>query len=186
MKIGILLLIVILSVSLVSALQISVSPSHININKLNSKICKEVTVSSDRNIDVYLEDRWSNAGKGFNDYNLSSKDFDVEINYPKTVYVNDEETVDVCITANKKGTYNGTLLFKSENVGVGILLKVNTGENLVNVKSLENNSDNLSYTKITSNNVDKKSNSQFMLIILAINSLLLLSLLILLISLAKV
>ncbi len=183
MKIFIFFLLIILSVSCVYALQISVSPSHIYINKLNQEVCKTVTVSSDQNINVYLEDRWSVNGKDFNDYNLSSKDFDVNINYPEIIEINDEETAEVCITANKKGTYKGVLMFKSEEgVGVGILLRVNTGENAVK-ESVKNNS-NIGYNKI--NNIDKANKkSNVMLIVLLVNSLFLFVLLILVIFLVR-
>lgn len=158
-KIVFLILLIILLSSSIKAFKLSVSPAHLDFRgNSGEKMCKEIAVSSDEKIFITIEDKWASKSKdlSLNDYNLSSKQLEINVSYPGGINLIGEKNIALCITPKNAGTYNGILVFTSSRglAGLAVLIKVEifgqeekssltsiTG-NIINLNQ-ENNSGNL-------------------------------------------
>ena len=117
-----LILVLLLSINLCSALQISVSPSELNL-KLNTheETCKNITISASSDLLITGEDRWTKiqGSKDLKDYELSSSDLGIEVSYKKQFIVHNKKQLEVCINARNQGVYNGALIFSHKSLAVG-------------------------------------------------------------------
>ncbi|MCW8965379.1 MAG: hypothetical protein OQK82_01630 [Candidatus Pacearchaeota archaeon] len=160
--------------SLISAFELSMSPTEVNFHeKTNTEQCKEITITTTKQSILIGQDKWSAKGiteKTFSLHNLSSKNLDLEIDYPTNFNLIGTSNIDICITAEKQGIYHGLLLYKTKesSAGVGIWLNLNITK-----------SENVVLQKITGNTISiQKNQSQTLLIIFPILLSLLLILLI--------
>lgn len=137
----------------VSSSKLIISPSEINFNiTQNQKSCEQITIQVDKQSTLIGQDRWAEKGiaqRKFTIHTLSSKDLDLELNYPQKFETNGVSIINVCITAKDSGFYHGLLLYKIENnnAGVGVWLNVNVS-----------NSEKFSIKKITGNVINSQNN----------------------------
>ena len=121
-KIVFALLLIILA-SNASAIKISLSPSHISLSgKTGENLCQNISLSSDKNVLFYGEDKWSvkKPKNSFNDYNLSSSSLELTAVYLKEINVKEKENIAFCIKAKNPGNFYGTLIYKSSS-GTGAI-----------------------------------------------------------------
>lgn len=138
MKYLILILIILtLSLSSVSAIKISVSPAHIYLSgKTNTNICKKITISSDKEITFYGEDRWSlRKGESFASYKMSSKQINLTVKYQKEITSNAAD-IDFCVKSENSGNFYGIIFFKTSDSIGGIGSRVNV-EVIANPKKIK-------------------------------------------------
>ena len=98
------------------------SPPSINFNiSVSDEFCKNVSVFSDRNIRIILEDKWF-VIDGFEDYdqiknvrayNLEASEAGVITDYPESLEVNGKNSLIFCIKSDTEGEYHGVLLFEA-------------------------------------------------------------------------
>jgi hypothetical protein len=154
MKKIIILLVLILELNFLSSQTIGINPTEVNIETvIGGEICKSLTLKATG--EIFAQDRWLKQGekqKILSNYNLSSKDFDIEIKYNKIFRINEKERLNFCITPKKAGEFQGVLLYKVEgtNFGVGIW---------INLKVLEKNKMSITGNTIKKNifNFEEKS-----------------------------
>lgn len=128
MRKEILFFILFFSLSIVNASDLGIYPDELNFNgDIGEKICKEAIVFSSERISIELEDYWAEgeAGREVAKYYQKSEFKGIEISYPERFYFKDKKEVKVCITGNIAGKFNGLLMFRGENVGIGTWIKVN-------------------------------------------------------------
>jgi hypothetical protein len=132
-KIFLLIFLFIIIIHSIDALKITASPAHINLNtEVDKEICKKISISSDKKIIIYLEDKWSSKNQSISlgSYNLSANNFQIGISYPNVIKLDSKKSLDICIIPKKAGNYNGILLLTSSNklAGVAILIQLNVSE----------------------------------------------------------
>lgn len=167
----------------VDALKLTLSPSNTTINSvINEETCKKITIYSDKSINMMIEDKWKINGKSSNikDYNLNSKDINVNISYPKNITTNNQQSINFCIKPEKIGSYNGVLLFKSTNnpIGIGSLIELNVFNSHEEISSQfrnYNNSNKITGEIVKDEEIEKEGNFNLGKI-LVINSIFLISL----------
>lgn len=120
-------------ISSAKAFKITASPAHSVLEtQIGEEICKKISLFSDKNILVDVEDRWTKGNRSISlkDYNLSASMLNIEISYPKQIRLIQKENLNFCITPNKAGIYNGILMFKSlsNSAGVAILIEIKVSE----------------------------------------------------------
>ncbi|OGJ13293.1 hypothetical protein A3K82_01925 [Candidatus Pacearchaeota archaeon RBG_19FT_COMBO_34_9] len=122
---------------LICSLELGISPAYLNLETRTGKeICENMTIYSDRNIDIIIKDRWTEAGKSreLKDYNLSAEDMGIKIIFPERIHVsaNKKENIKICFSGEKEGIFYGAVLFDSEGgyatIGSWISLNVTEGE----------------------------------------------------------
>lgn len=128
----IILLILIILLNNVSATKISLSPAHIYISgKINTNLCKKFVLSSDKDLILKGEDRWSfkDERSNFAKYNLSSSELSLKLSYPKEITSAIKENY-FCINSEKSGTFYGILYYKAVEspAGIGSLIKADISE----------------------------------------------------------
>jgi hypothetical protein len=131
----------------ISSLQLGLSPSQVYLKgHVDEKICANFSLNSNRNINVIVKSKWSEKeSKDIKDYNLSEKEFNIEIIKPERVGIFGKKETEICFIGNKPGNFYSAILFESENgyasVGSWIFLDIekknfgitgNVIENLVN------------------------------------------------------
>jgi len=126
------LLFILVFVIKVSALELSISPYKLNFSVLGyQRMCKNISLSSDKNIIVTCQDRWTknNFSKNIIDYKDSVEMLSINILYEKSFIIEkSKKTIEVCISGEKDGKYYGVLLCNSGNAGVGSWLDVEIKE----------------------------------------------------------
>jgi hypothetical protein len=134
-----------------------VSPPEINYNgKVRETICNDIYIETN-NQELIGNDLWNEKGqqeKLLTEYKLNSERLNIEINYPKIIYVEKNKTIQICINAKEKGKYNGLILYKIKDkpiqIGVWInadiegndLIKINnriTGKSIANTENIKFN-----------------------------------------------
>ena len=124
-KIFALTIILIILINLSSSYELALSPSHINYSlNANEELCKNITIfSKDYRGEISSMDKWAEEGvstKNLNEYNLESSNLGINIEYQKSFILSDKKDFNVCITAAKKGSYQGALLFQADNMTLGV------------------------------------------------------------------
>lgn len=116
-----------------TGLAFSISPAEVYLNgKINEKICQEIKIIEESGT-IIIEDQWTEnkiGEKNINLYNFDSKKFDLSLDYPKKLDVQNEEKINICLTGKKSGKYFGVLLLhlQEKPVGIGIWIKVDLME----------------------------------------------------------
>ena len=119
-------IIVILNIILVNAGQLSITPAELFINaSINEKTCGKIKITSDHTGNLLGELKWSeDFKKELKDYKFSSDYFKLNETYPKKIYFSgkDRKEANICFTSKKAGSYNGLLIYHTENgyAGIGI------------------------------------------------------------------
>ncbi len=127
---GFVILLLIISLNNACAMKISFSPAHILLSgEVNENICKEITLSSDKKVVLYGEDRWAlkESENKIEDYILSSKQIGLNVSYPGEISLNSDTSFSFCVNAKNSGIYYGTIIYKSGFGvgGIGGIVKVN-------------------------------------------------------------
>lgn len=136
-RIVLLFLLIIFLMQLISSLGIGISPAYINLEaKIGEKICNEVTVYSDRSINITIESRWTdNDSRNLRNYNLRKENLKIELISPEKIFVSSRENIEICFIGGREGNFYGAILFDSENgyasVGSWINLKITKRESSV-------------------------------------------------------
>ena len=131
-------------------LAFSVSPAEIYFDgKINEKICQEIKIFEEAET-VIIEDKWAESKigeKNINLYNLESEKFEIFLDYPKIVDLQNGNKITICLSGKKSGEYFGILLLhpQEQPVGIGIWMKVN----LMKVNSQQKDASSIS-GKVTS------------------------------------
>jgi len=163
----ILFFILFINIFFVDALKLTLSPPNTTINSvINEEVCKKISISSDKSINIVIEDKWKTNGKSSNlkDYNLNSEDIDINISYPKNITANNGQSINFCIKPEKEGFYNGVIIFKSSNrpIGIGSLIELNvfnSYDEIVSKGINYNNSSKITGNIINDEEVEKESTS---------------------------
>jgi len=113
------LIFLIILLPLSSATSLGVSPDNLKFSgKTNEVICKNFSILGDEKNVLSGEVRWSNkSSRNVNDYTLSSTELKISAIYPAKAKTGKYQ---ICISAEKEGTYYGALLYKLENSSYGI------------------------------------------------------------------
>ncbi len=132
--------------NLSSGYELALSPSQINYSlNINKELCKNITIFSNDYVgEIISMDKWAGEGvstKNLNEYNLESNSLGINIEYPKNFILSNKKDLEVCITATKKGSYQGALLFQADNMTLGVgswinLLVEDNFENKLNINQL--------------------------------------------------
>lgn len=138
--------------SIVSAIEIGISPGELNFNgKPMEVVCNKVTVYSSQDITLTGSDKWANSSKitrDMKDYKFEAKDLGISIAYLKEVKKNNTE-IKICLGGIKPGVYQGALIYSTPTTaGVGTWINVNIGGQ-PNLKAEENSKETKETTKIT-------------------------------------
>lgn len=113
-----------LEITLISSQTIGITPTEISIETfIGEEICKSLILKGKG--EIFAQDRWLKNGEKqriLSNYNLTSKEFDIEIKYNKIFRIDEKERLNFCIKPNKAGEFQGVLLYRVEgtNFGVGI------------------------------------------------------------------
>src|SRR3989344_1868862 len=116
---------IIMFFSLVSSLQIGISPEEVELNmSVGEKICAnfDIKVKNYSGV-IIVEDKW--AKKGFMERDLSKhtyegKDLGIDSGYEKKIEAMEEQEKEACFMAEKRGDYHGVLIYKTEIQGAGV------------------------------------------------------------------
>lgn len=116
-------------IDFVSAYQLGVSPSEINIA---SGSCGEIYIFSNDYIgEILVRDRWSmEREENFRDYLLKSDELGIRVDYEDDFYLNGIVRKKFCFSGS--GKYGGILVFEAVegNVAVGVRINFNGKPNL--------------------------------------------------------
>jgi hypothetical protein len=107
-----LLFILIFTISIIPASELSVSPAEIKLTMEKNQIyCQNYTIKTSG--EIHLTDKWADRfSKDIREHNLNSDQIEIEINYPNEFEVINLEKIQICIIPNKLGNYHGVLLFE--------------------------------------------------------------------------
>lgn len=132
---GIIFSLFIITITNIYALEIGLSPTLLKAEgNAKENICKNITIDSDRSINLAIEDRWTSkkdSSRNLKDYNLKSANLGIEVSYTKKIFINSSESqfynINICFNSEKPGFYNGALIVVSENgyVSVGNWIELN-------------------------------------------------------------
>ncbi len=128
--------------SFVSSLKLGISPAYMDLSgEINEKICKNVSINSDREINVTIEDKWfygQTQSRNLKDYNLSAEGIGIKFFGDEKVSINQTDRLEICFLAEKTGDYYGIILFSSENnfATIGSWVKLEISGNKINSSPL--------------------------------------------------
>jgi len=116
----------------VSALDLGLSPSKMNLNgSTGDKICGNFTLSTTAiALDLSVEDKWTEQAdsKNLNDYTKPASDYKIESKYLGEINLSGKKKFEFCVTMQKPGIYNGVLIFRSKTIaGLGMWIKAEIG-----------------------------------------------------------
>lgn len=110
--------------SVVGAVELGVSPPSIDFYaRAGEEICNSIELFSDLDeVEVGVEDLWSDAGVGQKNPDFFVLDFfpGVNLDYEKFFVLEERRDFDVCLRAEKKGDYQGLLVFNVLNGSLAI------------------------------------------------------------------
>lgn len=115
------------------SLEIGINPAYLNLeDKTGEEVCQNISVYADRDINITIENKWTKIeeSRKIKDYNLSSKDFNLQIVSPEKASISANETkeIEICFSGKNAGNFYGAVLFESENgyvsIGSWINLKI--------------------------------------------------------------
>lgn len=157
MRFWLIVFVLIFTFYLSSAYELGISPSDMALDgRAGEKICRDFAVfSKDYNGKVVIADRWSFIkSQNAENYNLSSKEIGLEINYKRSVDLSDERLEsEVCFKFNYGGNFYGILLFRTEEGDVEIVVPIYAS--ITGNKMPENNSN------VTDKNVSLKEKNDY-------------------------
>jgi len=147
-------------INLVSAVKIGISPPKIEFNSsTNEKTCQKIFINTNYRQELIGNDRWTKSllvyKNDISQYDKDAKDLGLKLEYAKKLTILDDlkKEIEVCLTAEKEGKYNGALFYNTENsiAGVGIWIFADISEeknyiSRINAKVVEAFS-NLRYEK---------------------------------------
>lgn len=151
MKTNFVLIFILISIGFVSSLEIGISPAHIELyGAKGQKLCENISVYSDRNINVLFESRWSkDDSRDINNYQIEPEEIGIEVYAPDKITLEKdmERNIEVCFEANKKGDFYGAVIFESENgyasVGSWVYIKINNEKGITGYSVSQNNANKL-------------------------------------------
>lgn len=118
-------------INFVSAIELGISPGNLVFNgNINEKICKNLTISTDYNGILVGESKWiekSEKKRDIKDYDINADDLNINIEFSESININKtKEIINVCVTAEKPGRYNGAIIYKTADsyAGVGSWIEV--------------------------------------------------------------
>lgn len=126
-------ILILLSINVINSLELSTSPGNLEFKgKTNEKICNEFQIHSDYNKSILSELIWNNNPKtknNINEYKLTSSQLDIKEEIEKNIILKEQSIKkQICLTFKEPGTYNGALIFKTQDsyaaVGIWINAKI--------------------------------------------------------------
>ncbi len=136
MKKIILFLILVCLIQIISAAQLKLSPTYLNLNgNVNEKICGNVEIYSSFEGFLISDTKWSEIkSKDIKKYKRSSLDSNIETYFSdKIKVVNSKNNEIFCFVFKKGGDYYGALILSSEDklfgIGIWIDAKIYGGNN---------------------------------------------------------
>jgi hypothetical protein len=125
----------------VSAVQLSISPPQIDfVGSTGEEICNTIFIQVNGTENLIGKNLWAEEGidlRKISLHNLTSEDLRIDFNYEDKIEVDGERGAQICVTAKRKGTYHGLLLYKIENkpvqVGIWMNVSVSKGNDLVKI-----------------------------------------------------
>jgi hypothetical protein len=145
-------ILVVLSITFISASTIGISPPAIKISEAENQItCENFTLFGEENSLFTGEAKWSRENsRNINEYVLSSESLNINANFPEKIR---RGKYQICLSAEKKGDYFGALTYKMENssyaIGTWIQLSVAKNNSVQEVLMITGNAiKKLDYTKI--------------------------------------
>lgn len=153
----------------ISALTLKLTPSTLYLNgESGKKICEKLTIEySVVNGLVEARDLWAEKNlntKDLHAHNLSAEEVGIEFEYPKSLKINNQEIVDVCVKAETGGLYHGALFYKTitttGNTGIelNVWVVVNITKETQDIE-IQTNTNNESSEKIVSSRSSSHSKS---------------------------
>jgi len=136
-KRGCLIVFLILLIPLSLAVEIGISPPSISfIGETGKEICNKITLSGDGLLEG--EDRWAKQeSREIKDYTFSQEG--IKIDYPNSLKLNEDKSVQICINTTLSGEYYGALIYSQDGAGVGTWIYVNVwGKNYTQYSPQEN------------------------------------------------
>lgn len=117
----------------VSAYDLGVYPDEMNFDaEIGERVCKKAIIFSSENTSVEIEDYWSYQGeRKVEEYYQKSEMKGIEISYPEKLIFKGKKEVKICITGNIAGRFNGLLMIRGENAGIGSWINVNIRNNFL-------------------------------------------------------
>jgi hypothetical protein len=136
----ILFFLVFLSISLVSGIELGLSPGDIKFNgNVGERICQNITIHTNYQGKLIGENKWVkdiNLVRKIENYKYNSQELGIVVDYQSEIDIKKEFLKsEICLTANKSGNYNGAIIYKTENdyAGVGAWIEVNINKNEENI-----------------------------------------------------
>jgi hypothetical protein len=158
--------IIILLINNISALSLKLMPSTLYLNgEQNKEICEKLTIEySIVNGLVEGRDLWAEKNlntKDLHAHNLSMEDAGLTITYPKSVRINGQKDVDICVNAQSAGLYHGALFYKTitttGNTGIELNIWIIANiTSLAETNSVVQNSSNQSISEKSSSHASNK------------------------------
>ncbi|MDO8459902.1 MAG: hypothetical protein Q7S74_02230 [Nanoarchaeota archaeon] len=127
-KAPLIILILFLSLTTVSSLQLGISPPSLELKgDIKTILCKDITITSDSKLNLTGEIKWSKQNiRLINEYNIHSQDLNITSQIENSLYLKNYKTTEkVCLSADKPGSYNGLLIYKTTERGIGVGTWVN-------------------------------------------------------------
>jgi hypothetical protein len=115
------------------SLEMGINPAYLSLEgKTEEKVCQNISVYADRDINMTIKDRWTNidGSRKIKDYNLSSEELGLEVASIEKLPISANETKEivVCFSGENAGNFYGAVLFESDNgyasIGSWINLKI--------------------------------------------------------------
>lgn len=136
MKILILFFFIFLSISLVSGVELGISPGDIKFKgSVGEKICQNISIHTDYKGKLIGEIKWVkdiNLIRKIENYKFNSQESGVEADYSSMINISKKDIIsEFCLTANKSGNYYGAIIYKTDGdyAGVGAWVEVNINSN---------------------------------------------------------
>ena len=124
-----LILFIFLIINNVLAFNLKISPTRIEFNaSVNEKVCNKIFISTDYRQELIGNDRWTKSllvnKKDIVQYNKKAEELGLKLEYAEKIIISDDlkKEIEVCLTAEKPGKYNGALIYNGKDsiAGVGI------------------------------------------------------------------
>ena len=136
---------------------------------LGEKVCKKIYLYSNSETVLISEDKWSmENSRKLSDYKYSSNYFNIIIEYPYNVSIDERKEINVCIIGNQDGRYYGILIYKQPKmIGVGTWLDITIGNGINPDKPINQSIKNniISLIGFTINDENKVSINQNILVL---------------------
>lgn len=114
----------------VNSATLSMSPQQIDFSGVvGEKICNEIGFKVENYSILIGETSWAEENyfeRKLKNHNLSEKELNLIIDYPREFEITKNKTIEICITGKESGNYHGIILYRIKNkpVRVGIWMNV--------------------------------------------------------------